>query len=69
MDGDLEITCTERIKKLCLPHDSTKGKGFATESDHYFFKWTELPDNITLLILSRVGAIDILESAQKVCMK
>ncbi|XP_062006850.1 F-box protein SKIP19-like, partial [Rosa rugosa] len=30
--------------------------------------WTELPDNATASI-SRLGAIEILESAQKVCMK
>ncbi|PRQ29564.1 putative F-box domain, leucine-rich repeat domain, L domain-containing protein [Rosa chinensis] len=68
MGGDLEIRL-EQIKKLWLPHDSTKGKGFAADSDHFCFKWTELPDDVTLSILSRVGAIDILVNAQKVCMK
>lgn len=69
MGGDLEVTCAERIEKLWLPHDSTVGKGFAAESDGFCFKWTELPDDVTLSILSRVGAIDILESVQDVCMK
>lgn len=59
----------KKIKELWLPHDSTKGKGFSAESDHFCFKWTELPDNVTLSILSRLGTIDILENAQKVCMK
>lgn len=69
MGRDLERTCAERIEKLWLPHDSTKGKGFAAESDGFCFKWTELPDNVTLSILSRVGAIDILVNVQDVCMK
>ncbi|KAM5587553.1 F-box protein SKIP19-like [Rosa sericea] len=29
--------------------------------------WTELPEDVTAAILSRLGAIDILETAQKVC--
>ncbi|KAL6198452.1 hypothetical protein ACLB2K_028241 [Fragaria x ananassa] len=31
--------------------------------------WTELPEKATSSILSRLGAIEILESSQKVCMK
>ncbi|PRQ24898.1 putative F-box domain, nucleotide-binding alpha-beta plait domain-containing protein [Rosa chinensis] len=30
--------------------------------------WTELPDDVTAMILSRLGAIEILKTAQKVCM-
>ncbi|XP_062012660.1 putative F-box/LRR-repeat protein 23 [Rosa rugosa] len=69
MGIDLETRCAERIKRLWLPHDSIEGKEFTARSDGYCFKWVELPDNITMSILSRLGTIDILESAQKVCMK
>lgn len=31
--------------------------------------WTELPENVTAAILSRLGAIEILDTAQKVCTK
>ncbi|XP_040365555.1 F-box/LRR-repeat protein 4 isoform X2 [Rosa chinensis] len=69
LDGDLGRICAERIEKLWLPHDSTEGKEFVARSEGYCFKWTELPDNITRSILSRLGAIEILATAQKVCSK
>ena len=69
MGIDLETRCAERIKKLWLPRDSIKGKGFTSRSDGYCFKWVELPDNVTMSILSRLGTVDILDNAQKVCMK
>ncbi|KAM5587544.1 putative F-box/LRR-repeat protein 23 [Rosa sericea] len=69
MEGDLRRICDERIEKLWLPHDSTEGKEFVARSEAYCFKWTELPDDVTVLILSQLGGIDILTSAQKVCSK
>ncbi|XP_024199895.1 F-box protein SKIP19 [Rosa chinensis] len=69
MEGDWRSTCAERIKKLWLPHDSTESKEFVARSEAYCFKWTELPDKVTASILSRLGGIDILTSAQKVCSK
>ncbi|PRQ29570.1 putative leucine-rich repeat domain, L domain-containing protein [Rosa chinensis] len=65
MEGDLRRICDERIEKLRLPHDSTEGKEFVARSEAYCFKWTELPDDVTALILSQLGGIDILTSAQK----
>lgn len=67
--GDLEIRCIERIKKLWLPNDSTKGYEFAARYDGFCHRWTELPDDITFSILSRLGTVDILENVQRVCMK
>ncbi|KAL6204468.1 hypothetical protein ACLB2K_021735 [Fragaria x ananassa] len=69
MGIDLETRCAERIKRLWLPHDSIEGKGFTSRSDGYCFKWVELPDDVTMSILSRLGTVDILDNAQKVCMK
>ncbi|KAM1138481.1 hypothetical protein COP1_036412 [Malus domestica] len=69
LGGDLELRCIERIKKLWLPNDSTKGYEFAARYDGFCHRWTELPDDITFSILSRLGTVDILENAQKVCMK
>lgn len=69
LEGDLRRICSEQINKLWLPHDSTEGKEFVARSEAYCFKWTQLPDNVTALILSRLGGIDILTSAQKVCPK
>ncbi|KAL6200305.1 hypothetical protein ACLB2K_030087 [Fragaria x ananassa] len=69
MGIDLETRCAERIKRFWLPHDSIEGKGFASRSDGYCFKWVELPDDVTMSILSRLGTVDILDNAQKVCMK
>ncbi|KAL6216791.1 hypothetical protein ACLB2K_010009 [Fragaria x ananassa] len=69
LDGELGRLCAERIENLWLPHDSTEGKGFVARSESYCFKWTELPDNITRSILSRLGAVKILATAQKVCSK
>lgn len=69
MGERLRRVCNERIKKLWLPHDSTEGKEFTARSEGYCFRWTELPDHITVMILSRLGGIDILSSAQKVCSK
>ncbi|KAL6198451.1 hypothetical protein ACLB2K_028240 [Fragaria x ananassa] len=69
MGIDLDTRCSERIKRFWLPHDSIEGKGFTSRSDGYCFKWVELPDDVTLSILSRLGTVDILDNAQKVCKK
>ncbi|KAM5566031.1 hypothetical protein ABKV19_019829 [Rosa sericea] len=69
LDGDLDRICGERIEKLWLPHDSAEGKDFVARSESYCFKWTQLPDVVTASILSRLGGMDILETAQKVCSK
>ncbi|KAL6198448.1 hypothetical protein ACLB2K_028237 [Fragaria x ananassa] len=69
MGIDLEARCAQQIKRFWLPHDSIEGKGFTSRSDGYCFKWVELPDDVTLSILSRLGTVDILDNAQKVCKK
>ncbi|KAL6204466.1 hypothetical protein ACLB2K_021733 [Fragaria x ananassa] len=69
MGIDLETRCAERIKRFWLPHDSIEGKGFTSRSDGYCFKWVELPDDVTMSILSRLGTVHILDTAQWVCMK
>ncbi|XP_062022687.1 putative F-box/LRR-repeat protein 23 [Rosa rugosa] len=42
--------------------------GGQNANDSNIRSWTELPDDVTAMILSRLGAIEILKTAQKVCM-
>ncbi|XP_040375581.1 uncharacterized protein LOC112203106 [Rosa chinensis] len=44
------------------------GSNFPNSPKSTSRNWTELPDDVTALILSRLGAIEILGTVQKVCM-
>ena len=49
------------------PSSSSSSSSSSTRSEEYR-NWLELPRDVTASILQRLGAIEILESAQKVCL-
>ncbi|KAJ9560255.1 hypothetical protein OSB04_005415 [Centaurea solstitialis] len=80
--GDLGKRCSQQIKCLKLPNDSleavvtmpstSKSKRQKTKEQWQVGmqptrNWLELPSDVMASILSRVGVVDILENAQKVC--
>ncbi|KAK4440210.1 putative F-box/LRR-repeat protein 23 [Sesamum alatum] len=68
LEGNLEKLCCERIKYLRHPNDSTDDYEFdAVIRDEEDSERIDLPSDVTANILHRLGAIEILEIAQKVC--
>lgn len=75
-----ETFMTSLKEKLCKKIQKQEPKNFPSLFDFFqadFFSetsnvhpnWVDLPQEITALILSRLGAVEIINTAQKVCTK
>ena len=58
----------DRAWKKMKPPSSSASSSSSSSSSEECRNWLELPRDVTVSILQRLGTIEILETAQKVCM-